>query len=151
MEAQGQTYKPFISAEVTKALKLNQEANSQILNILSKFAGPSGGIMDLGQKESPTENQSQMLTVENALSIIQSQPNHIPLLEDPEAKENLYMEYSIGDMPEVNATRQINYDTSKEGLGIKDLTLLGDDVEEDDHHSTRREKQLGIDMDIDQI
>lgn len=155
LAAQGQTYKPFISSEVTKALKLNQDANAQVLNVLTKFIGNQGpGISITNNINANSNNNNQVLTVEGALQLIQQNTDNRPLLEDPEAKEALYIQYGIGSMPEVNANLQTGYDTSKEGLSfnkIADAQLIDDEEGKRSRHADRREKAYNIDTEADEV
>ncbi len=158
-EQQGR-YIPFVSAEVTKAIKLTMDSNTNVLNILSKITGPNAGIT-INNNLSQEQNQAQGLNVVQALELIKSQANSshsIPLLEDPSQKEALYIEYGIHDMPEVNATMQTGYDTSREGLTIgkiTDLVLEADAEalaqEPSQGHIDRRADALSIDLDSDHI
>lgn len=155
LAAQGHSYKPFISSEVTKALKLNQDANAQILNVLSKFVGTSAPMININNNiNANSNNNNQVLTVEGALQLIQQNTDNRPLLEDPEAKEALYIEYGIGSMPEVNANLQTGYDTSKEGLSfnkIADAQLIDDEEGKRSRHADRREKAYNIDIEADEV
>ena len=152
LNAQGQTYKPFISAEVTRALKLNQEANAQVLNVLSKFVGTQGPIININNKQNNVNHNAPTLTVEDALILINKQGS-VPLLEDTNAKEDLFLEYGLSDMPEVNATKQTGYDTSKEGLNFKVIAdaNLEEGPNDSEHHNIRREKEYNIDLEADEV
>lgn len=152
LSAQGQTYKPFISAEVTRALKLNQEANAQVLNVLSKFVGTQGPVININNQQNNHNVNAPTLTVEEALILI-NQQGSMPLLEDVSAKENLYLEYGLSDMPEVNATKQTGYDTSREGLNFKVIADANSEEGHKDleHHNTRREREYDIDLEADEI
>ena len=149
LAAQGQNYVPFVSAEVTKALKVTQDSNAMMLNVLSKLMGPNGGGLTINNNISQSQNQAQGLTVNDAVALIRSQSESqasVPLLEDPQAKEALYIEYGISDMPEVNANLQTGYDTSKEGLNIANITDLPSQG-----HIDRRAEEFDIDLDSDNI
>lgn len=159
LAAQGPHYVPFVSAEVTKAIKLTMDSNTNILNIVSKITGPGSGItINNNVHQEQTHNT---LNVVQALELIKSQansPHSIPLLEDPNHKESLYMEYGIQDMPEVNATMQTGYDTSREGLTIGKITDLvldsefeSGDLEHSEGHINRRAESLSVDLDSDNI
>lgn len=154
--AQQNRYIPFVSSEVTKAIKLSMESNTNILNVLSKMMGPGTSAITINNNLSQEQNQG--LNVVQALDLIKAQADSThstPLLEDPNHQESLYMEYAIDDMPEVNATLQVGYDDSKEGLNIGKITdLISDEVLDGDSsegHIDRRAKALDIDLDSDNI
>lgn len=151
--AQGQNYLPFVSSEVTKALKLTQDSNTNLLNVLQKIAGPSAQGLTINNNITQTQNQAQGLTVHDAVNLIRSQadsPHSIPLLNDKPAMESLYLEYDLQSMPEVNANLQTGYDTSKEGLNFAKIAELS---EEDDSlgHIDRRAEEFDVDLDSDNI
>src|SRR5690606_28140464 len=101
LAAQGHSYKPFISGEVNKALKLNMEATTNILNIAKSLQGP--GSVVINNNNAP--QQHNYLTTEQALEIMNNKAPEASLLADPNKKEALYDEHNIGAMPEVKANR----------------------------------------------
>lgn len=143
-ESQGGTYAPFISGEVNKGIRLMMDANTNIQALMRTLGGSgNGSLMPLGDPNPGNENNG--ITVDMAIRILKEN-NVTPLLQDDKARQNLYDEYGIADMPEVNALLQIGMDTSKEGLGIQDITKLQKIAHED-----RREEEYNIDQDQDDI
>ena len=77
-----------------------------------------------------------------------------PLLEDSEARQQLFLEHNISDLPEINANMQHNIDTSREGLSfnvplVDDALVLSED--EDLGHINRRAEEYDIDLDQDEV
>lgn len=156
-QAQGNTYKPFISSEVTKALKLGQDATTNILNITKSLAG-NGGLQVLIQNNGTGAlQQGDYLTTDKALAILKAEGNNrAPLLQHQEDKDALFIEHGIENMPEVNATRQQGLDTSKEALNLKDLAqvsdgLLGPETDKPSSHIDRRANELSLDLEDDTL
>lgn len=144
LESQGASYKPFISSEVTKALKLQLDTlqlGTQIHNRLfpSDKGSPTINIMNQNQQNTFSIHEAQMLINQNRTDA--------PLLENPNAVQGLYIEHNINTMPEVNANLQTGIDNTKEGLNFSNMNreLL------EEPHTDRRAKELDIDLDIDQI
>lgn len=163
MEAQGDTYKPFISSEVTKALKVSQESNTQITNLIKAILpqgfgtglqtgiGETQGSLGLGT-ESAT-GADRPLTVKTALELLQQSDNYLPLSEDPKQMALIAQEHNLSEMPEVNAIRQHGVDTSKEGLDFSKLATLSEGIIDDleDSHIDRRANELDIDIENDPL
>lgn len=139
-------YKPFISAEVTKAIKLGMDATANLMGLLGKLGTP-----DLNPKmPNGALIPEGAITADQAVLLLKA--NNIPTLhQDTKAQERLYLEYDIENMPEVNALNQTGLDTSKEGLGLKDVTRLSDDLIEKEKHTNRRANEFDIDMDYDSV
>lgn len=151
--AQGQKYKPFISAEVTKALKLTQEATSGILNLYRTMAGKDG-INVIVNNTTNTQVNNNYLTTERALELLDKQPTAIPLLEDPKAKEQLFLKHHLENTPEVQANKQQGIDISREGVEFHKLAKVSDALLSDDpkdRHTDRRANQYDVDLDSDEI
>ena len=156
--AQGNTYKPFISSEVNKALKLNQEATQGILAIAKSLGGSQGLSVTVNNTfgDKIENQQNNYLTSEKALELISQQPTNKPLLENPEAKKALHAQYGLGAMPVVKANQQQGIDTSKEGLSFDKLAELSDDKvdhldEGPKSHIDRRAQEENIDLNHDEI
>lgn len=144
--SQGAEYKPFVSGELTKAIKVAMDSNASMQSLLRTIM-PSQGATFLPLEEEGKPNEKG-ITVDQAVMLMKSE-KVTPLLQDPDKRESLKAQYNIEAMPEVNALRQVNMDTSKEGLGILDITkvkegqIIG--------HENRREEEYGIDPDSDEI
>ena len=146
---QGNKYIPFISSEVTKAIKLSMDANTNIMNTISKFI-PQGTQVNIQNNLQQDQSQEQGLTVTAALDLIRSQANSTTLQNDAPAMEAIYLSYDIASMPEVNATLQTGYDDSKEGLNFANITKL-QDAQEGQGHLDRRAEEIDIDLEADDL
>jgi hypothetical protein len=114
--------------------------------------GTQGPIININNQQNNVNHNAPTLTVEDALILI-NQQGSVPLLEDTNAKEDLYLEYGLSNMPEVNATKQTGYDTSKEGLNFKVIAdaNLEEGPNDIEHHNTRREREYNIDLEADEV
>ena len=153
-ESQGNSYKPFISAELTKALKLKLEASGNMSQIIRTLMG--GGTttnlfqVNIDQSDNHTENN---LTIEDARTLIQ-QVNAEQAIERPKEVALLETQYDLKSLPEVCAVKQ-TVDTSKEGLNFSkaELNAVTDDykgamkIASEERHQIRREIEQRIDLD----
>lgn len=144
--SQGADYKPFVSGELTKAIKTGMDANNQMQSLL-RIMMPSGGGALLPY-EDPNPTNEKAVTVDQVIRLLKEE-KVTPLKEDEDHKQMLNEYYDITNMPEVNALRQVNMDTSKEGLGLMDITSIKDG--QVIGHENRREEEFEIDMDQDEI
>ena len=153
--AQGHGYKPFISGEVNKALKLTMESTQGILAIARSLAGTQGLSVIVNNNNGDQVQNNNYLTSDKAVEIMQANTVGPTLISNPDAKQALYAKHDIDDMPTVKANEQRGLDVAREGLTFDKIAPLSDDkvdkIEHKDHHITRREKELGIDMEKDQI
>ena len=151
-EAQGDSYMPFISAELNKALGLKLSSSNSLQSILKTMSG--GGSINIFQQFNQQSNQEQeAITIETAITLIQEENSKLVSKD----KDLQYIEatYGIEELPEVVATRQQGIDTSKEGLTLNnsELNQITDNYRgvlnefEGEHHEIRREIELGIDPD----
>lgn len=154
-DSQGTTYKPFISAELTKALKLKQDASNNLLQLIRTLSG-GGNTTNLFQvnidnsQDNHTENN---ITIEEARTLIQ-QVNAEQALEKPKEVALLETQYDLAALPEVVAVKQ-NVDISKEGLNFSkaELNAVTDDykgameIASEERHQIRREIEERIDPD----
>jgi len=151
-QAQGNSYRPFISSEVTKALKLGQDATMNILNITKSLAG-NGGLQILIQNgaQANTADRKDLMTTESALELLEQASQKAPLLENKEDREALFQEHNVASMPEVNARKQQGLDTTRESLNFQDIANVSEGLVEDDiadnrtKHTNRRAAELGVD------
>lgn len=142
-QSQGNSYAPFISGEVNKSIRLMMDSNQNLMALMRSLPGNG---MPLGD-EDPGNEKGNGVTIDDAIMLLKENGTR-PLLEDNDAKDKLYLEYDIENMPEVCALHQDNYDSSKEGLNIKDITSLkGKKIK----HSERREEEFEIDLDQDDV
>lgn len=95
--SQGSEYKPFISSEVNKALKLLLESNKSFQESLNPLI-PKQGNNTLILNQSPSQTQEQIYnTTEETLKLIQAQPSFLPLKSNETILHQL--EQSIPDIP----------------------------------------------------
>lgn len=75
LKSQGDTYKPFISSEVNRTLKLMLESNRNLMEVYKSFFTSSNNVTQiLNLLPSPTEkNQEDLLTPEKALDLLDKQ------------------------------------------------------------------------------
>lgn len=141
-QAQGGTYRAFISSEVNKALGLKISASNSLQSLIKSLT--SGGTINIfNQQNNNTQINSSHITVEQAIDIVQNQLNE----SNHEPRGYIEGTYAMEELPEVVATKQVGISTAKEGLTIKKRDIIGaiDDykgaiAEADNvHHETRRE------------
>lgn len=154
--AQGHSYKPFISGEVTKALKLGQEATSNLMNFYRMMAGNEGTKV-LINNTNQVQTQTNYITPDQALELIAQKDTKAPLLENPEQRDVLFLEHNISDTPEVQANKQQGVDLTKEGVNFNKLAKVSEGLVNDmdeprvNLHKDRRAIELDVDLDIDQF
>lgn len=146
-ESQGQSYKPFVSAELTKALKLKQDASNNLLQLIRTLSGGSNttNLFQVNIDNSQDNHTENTITIEEARALIQ-QVNAEQSTSKPKELSLLETQYDLASLPEVCAVKQ-NVDTSKEGLNFSkaELTAVTDDykgamqVEPEERHEIRRE------------
>lgn len=150
-KSQGDSYKPFVTSELNKAISMKLGSSSSIQNIIKNLTS-GGNSINIFNQFNQQNNQVQGITIEDAVAIVQEE-NSKSL--DPK-KEVKYLEsnYGMDDLPEVVAIKQKGVNTSKEGLTLnnKELSSIIEhytkDIDEDKpDHNNRREKELSIDDD----
>lgn len=127
-EAQGDTYKPFVSAEVNKAMKLKLETTNNLSQVIKSFIGGSNFNINIDNSETNVETHTNNITIEEARMLIMD--THKELFTDKSHELKLLeTQYDLGSLPEVCATKQLGVDTSKEGLNFNntELNLIMDD------------------------
>lgn len=164
--AQGGEYKPFISAEVNKALKLKLDSTSQIANMLKSTTG-NGGIV-INNNNEPKYGDEVTINIDEVNQTINEQ---IAVLFNDDKKriemaKGLYETHGLAGMPNVNAIEQTDMDVEREGLDSAaravELRLATDSygthTEEDKEnkrskrkqkHQDRRANQIGLDIEND--
>lgn len=143
--SQGASYKPFISSEVNKAIKLGMDANSNLQSLLKGLSSGQGPILPYEEGSGATEKG---ITADEAVRLFKAH-EYPALNKDEDQRNRLALEYDIENMPEVNALRQTHLDTSKEGLSLMSLTEIKAD--RIIGHENRREEEFEIDTDQDQM
>lgn len=158
-QAQGGTYKPFISGELNKALKTGLDANKNLMEIYRTFfTSNTTNILNIyGNKE---EDDQDLVTPQKAFDLINkalptptqgslpnpSDPNALPAEElsvqdrqrindqamSQDDLEKLYQEHSLGDLIEVRENRSVKASLQKVSgpLGSSDQGLEGLNVKE---------------------
>lgn len=142
------SYKPFISSEVTKALKQVMDSGQNISLILK---GLSGGntINILNQIGVPNEGAlkgpESYVSVDDAVMLIKAQ-GHTPLGLNAGQQQRIYEDNQLDLTPEVCALKQEGVDTSKEALTLNKIVDLGTDT-----HIDRRALDFDFDLDSDEM
>ena len=154
--SQGGTYKPFISAELNKAMKIGLESSTAMQSLIARLTGggQTTNIFNMFQQNNEQKIQNNFVTRDDVLEIISGEQKQLPKSEQAKLLES---RYDLSSLPEVVATRQEGIDTSKEGLGsgldVKKLQQVTDNLKAanlaalEDHHSMRREIEMNIDQD----
>lgn len=164
MQSQGGVYKPFISSEVSKALKLQLESTTSAQSFIRTISG--GGSLNVFNQFNTQNNiiEEKGITYGEALEIISNQQKELTAEKKDETIIYLENKYDSNDLPEVNARIQTgNFD--KEGISegtekIKQIVdynsteiakvELIDIVKDRKEHEIRRQKMYGeSDEDID--
>lgn len=149
--SQGGSYKPFISSELNKALKLKLETSTSLQSIIRNLTG--GGTTNIFNTQIDNSNniqQQNVITVEEARSIIYESQKKLPVNEEVKLIES---RYDLSELPEVVATKQEGVDTSKEGLNLNktELNQITDNYKgaleafSKEHHELRREIEMRYD------
>lgn len=73
MQAQGNSYKPFISGEVSKALKLGLDSNRNIMEIYKSFFSSQTNILNIYNNN--ISNSNTYITPESAFDLVQNALN----------------------------------------------------------------------------
>lgn len=153
--SQGGTYKPFISAELNKAMKMGLESSTAMQSLVARLTGggQTTNIFNMFQQNNEQNIQNNFVTRDDVLEILAGEQKQLPKSEQAKLLES---RYDLSSLPEVVATRQEGIDTSKEGLGgvdVKKLQQVTDNLKAanlaalEDHHSMRREIEMNIDQD----
>lgn len=144
--SQGETYKPFISGEVNKALKLVMESGQNIINITKSLGGPSAttNILINNGDKAQQGTQEGYITVDEVVMRLKD-VGAVPLSLNEAQRQKIYEAHDIDNMPEVSALKQEGVDTSKEALNLSRVTDLPVD------HQDRRAHEEGHNLDQDEI
>lgn len=119
LHSQDGKYKPFISSEVTKALKLLLESNKNLMETYKTFFTSTTNVTNILQVLGKgNEEDKDYLSPDDALSIILGQDKHHvnqPALPDNQGRraesetsmlaDKLYQDYGIGDFETVQENR----------------------------------------------
>lgn len=154
--SQAGTYKPFISAELNKAMKIGLESSTAMQSLIARLTGggQTTNIFNMFQQNNEQTIQNNFVTRDDVLEILASEQKQLPKSEQALLLET---RYDLSSLPEVVATRQDGVDTSKEGLSggldVKKLQQATDNLKAanlaalEEHHAMRREIEMNIDQD----
>lgn len=120
--SQGDTYKPFISAEVNKAMKLKLDTTSNLANVIKSLIGGTHVNVNIDQSENTTNVQNN-ITLEDARKLILETNRELEMDKSKELRL-LETQYDLESLPQVVATKQSGIDTSKEGLTFNNNELM---------------------------
>ena len=157
-DSQGMKYTPFITAELNKVLGLKLNSSSNLQSILRSL---NSGSTNIFNQQNNISVESPGVDIAEAVEIIQQENEKLDSNKDIQYLDS---HYNVQELPVVVANEQEGVDTSKEGLNLKrrDIENIVDNYKgtlqefkaeeaeyEDlqDHHDSRREKELGIDPD----
>lgn len=120
-ESQGDTYKPFVSAEVNKAMKLKLETTGNLAQVLRSFTGGSNFNINIDNSETNVQNTNN-ITLEEARMLVMDTQRELAIDKSKELRL-LETQYDLASLPEVCATKQQGVDTSKEGLSFNNQEM----------------------------
>lgn len=154
--SQGGQYKPFISAELNKAMKMGLESSTAMQSLIARLTGggQTTNIFNMFQQNNEQKINNNFVTRDDVLEILAGEQKQLPKSEQALLLET---RYDLSSLPEVVATRQDGVDTSKEGLverlDVKKLQQATDNLKAanlaalEEHHAMRREIEMNIDQD----
>jgi hypothetical protein len=154
--SQQNEYRPFISGEVNRTLKMMMESTTNVMALMkSLMPSGQGSLMPFSQDQGPNDSNHKGATVDDVVKLLKSE-NVLSLTDNKAQQENLFLKYNIENQPEVNALFQTGMDVSKEGLTMKDLTtldakILARETDKIKAHENRRSHEEAIDIDHDEI
>jgi hypothetical protein len=107
---QGARYVPFLTTAYNQSLKLALESSKPLLELLKALnpaPGPNTNILIQNGEAINKVPDANSVSTHEAMRLIDAARNGTTLLEDPEAKNLLFLEYmGSGTLPEVVATKQ---------------------------------------------
>jgi hypothetical protein len=142
IQVQGGKYVPYVTDQVNKAIA-NQatvlNAATNFLRILKpEGQGPSPNLFEAEGASSHRGPEPNTLTVEGAVRLL-AQGGHNNLLESNDAKQVLYLNHGLNNVPEVRQNYQTGSDTK---------VINPDEPATQNQHEDRRERDMGaIDQD----
>lgn len=153
--AQGGIYKPYISAEVNRALAHKASTTRGLLDVLKSFAGGNNTQVNIFNNGGDAQASQNAITQEAALALIQQELKTLPMAET--AMGCIEATEGFEDLPEVVANKQEGDFSKKEGLGLNKLTVKTstDGYKEairafdKDFHEVRREVEEAVVVDDD--
>lgn len=157
-DSQGMKYTPFITSELNKVLGLKLNSSSNLQSILRSL---NSGSTNIFNQQNNISLESPGVDMAEAIEIVQQENEKLDSNKDIQYLDS---HYNVKELPVVVANEQEGIDTSKEGLNLKrrDIENIVDNYKgtlqefkaeeaeyEDlqDHHDSRREKELCVDPD----
>lgn len=106
LQSQGKSYRPFISSEVNKVLKLMLESNKNLIDLYKSFFNTNSSTVNILNVHSNKEDNKDYLSPTEALQLISSN-QALPTTSDASVGggSRLWDKYSIGDNPSVRERR----------------------------------------------
>lgn len=170
--SQNGKYTPFVSAEVNKTLKLLLESSTSMQSLFRTLSGGNGTTNNFFTQINNQQGavQDSGISYDEALEIIEETQKALPQSEKISPAQYIESKYDLSDLPAVCALEQEGVNTEKEGLNLNKTELamvtdnykgaievadaefkeLDKEIEEKyDHHDTRRQLEIGEDMDAD--
>jgi hypothetical protein len=145
--SQGESYKAFVSGEVRQGLDLLSKTGQNIITAAKALLPNQGTLININNTQ--THEAQTYIDASKATQMIKAS-GHIPLKENPEGLQGLRGTYNLDEMPEVNAKLQSGRG-GNEGLTMGTLTDLPTRASEKVAHNNRREEELGLDPESDEI
>ena len=145
LKSQGDSYKPFVTSEVSKTIDLNLKYNDQVMKLitmLSPKASGQGMNINITNQQNQQNNQNYV-TREDAVRIIQETTTQ-DILINQSKKEALFLEHNLMDTPEVKALGSAELSVIGK-LGDKNNKLLDEKIVLKLEHSERRLSEFDID------
>lgn len=156
VDSQGDSYKPFISSEVTKAIKVLMESTKALGDTYNNFFKDTAPKIQIFQPK--VEEDEEGLTTTDAIKLLETEGHQKPLKEDDIKLKNLYLEYSIEeDTPEVNYNKQSLEDDKNTFMSLKATPVEEDNLSQEiteavlaepvkkKNHSNRRQLEEQLD------
>jgi hypothetical protein len=143
LRTQNDTFKPFLTAEVNKALKTLAESPKMLVDIYkARIAGQQIGIQIHNHHQAITNTQNNnittnLVTIEKVIEL--AHENSKTLLDKG---NSLAAKYDVHSMPIISAMDQTGVDNGRAGKAISLIKSQQIDI---DNHLSRREKDLGLD------
>ena len=153
--SQGDKYVPFISAELSKVLKLKLETSTSLQSVIRSFTGGTTNIFQMFNQQNITENQPQGISIEEARQLIAE--SQTTLNDKTKEAKLIETNYDLTGLPVVVATEQEGVSAADYGGSFntnqQELQEITDDykgsieISSREHHEMRREIEERIDPD----
>ena len=150
--SQGGNYRPFISAEMNKALKLRLESSASLQQVIRTFTGGSTTNIFAQFNQQNNVQNNQGISREEAMELISE---HEKFLES-KSDQAKYLEqaYDLKQLPQIVANEDMqDTDGSAFNVNRQELNEITDDykgaieMSSKERHAMRREIEMNIDPD----